>query len=189
MRQIFVRCFFKSKIRNPKVYHLLLKYAPRHCSKILDIQESKDFICIFEEWVSGKTLYETLVEWSWKKGEWRIRNELVQKWRDQISLAVKGLHGLPDGGIIHGDISPKNIMVTREMEAVLIDFNGADVYGGPIPEKWFATKAFSEKNAYLKGLLTWESDYESIAKTFAFAQYILALSRNNEKKEKEPVVL
>lgn len=180
---ILIKSFEHREIRNPLIYSCLIRYPVFHTAEILEIWEANSRFYTAEKWIRGETLYDTLMGWVriGDDGKGGLRFHLLRRWKHEIQRAVGGLHSLPGGGIIHGDISPKNIMITFENEAMLIDFNGADFDGAIQPRRWFATRAFSEENAYCQGILTEESDRTSIEKTFSFAKYILYLSQEVRK--------
>lgn len=181
--EIFIKRFEWNQIRNPMVYSCLVLHPVSHASRILKVWGDASRFYTAEKWIQGKTLYDILMEWvkSGNNEEIKMQFRLLQSWKRQIQTAADELHRLPGGGVIHGDISPKNIMVTLDDNAVLIDFNGADFGGKNQPRRWFATKAFSEECTYFQGILTEESDWIGIEKTFSFARHILYRSQEIEK--------
>ena len=52
-------------------------------------------------------------------------DRLLSTWEGRIRQALKALHSLKPNGIIHGDVSPGNILVHPRNTAFLIDFNRA----------------------------------------------------------------
>lgn len=83
--------------------------------RIIEIKECIDINKLFlvQEFVEGVTL-ESLI----KQPE-RIKDTLIYEWTKQLSEILLYIH---QKKVIHSDIKPENIMITREGKVKLIDF-------------------------------------------------------------------
>lgn len=75
------------------------------------------------DYIEGESLDKLL-----ERGETVLQPQLIH-WAFQLLEALQYLHTRPPYGILHGDIKPGNIMVTREGDIRLIDFNIALALG------------------------------------------------------------
>jgi serine/threonine protein kinase len=109
---------------------------------ILDHFVEDDYYYLVVEYIQGKTLSEI-----YKEHQSKLTEIEVVAWASSICDVISYIHG---EGILHRDISPDNIMVTREGAIKFIDFGtlrelryiaagktaGMGKYGYTPPEQW-----------------------------------------------------
>ncbi|MBQ7264500.1 MAG: protein kinase [Firmicutes bacterium] len=95
--------------------------------QVYDFFVEEDTVYTVIDYVEGESLDKPL-----KRGE-RFEQAKVLKWAVQMLEALaylhKPIHGEPPRGIVHSDIKPANIMLTRQGDIKLIDFNIALALG------------------------------------------------------------
>ena len=106
------------KKRVPKelayIYKILINNPHKNISDIIEIFEYDDSAVIIEEYINGKTLSEILAE----------RGTLGEaETKKIIGQICDGLTFLHKHNIIHRDINPSNIMLTKENAVKIIDFD------------------------------------------------------------------
>ena len=95
------------------VYKILMYNKHKNISDIIELFEYEDITVVIEEYISGETLSEIL-----KKG---VQSEQYVK--NVIGQICDGLTFLHSHNIIHRDINPNNIMVTKDGAVKIIDFD------------------------------------------------------------------
>ena len=96
------------------VYRKLMELQSPHLTKIISCEEQQDKGVVTEEYVSGKTLDETLRQ----KGP--MPEELVKNYIGQLLEVLEQVHRQ---GIVHRDISPKNVLISTDGIVKLLDFD------------------------------------------------------------------
>lgn len=79
--------------------------------------------CITMEYLENGTLKEYL-----DRNKGSVTPRLRQRWARQ---ATEGLHVLHSSRIIHCDISPRNFLLSGDLELKIADFGGASLNGSP----------------------------------------------------------
>lgn len=102
------------------VYEWLIKNPDRHMPKVVSITEEGGKLILIEEYIKGETL-ETLLK------EDRLTSKDKRAVINDICDAVIYLHSRKPP-IIHRDIKPANIMVDKELNVVLIDFDASRIF-------------------------------------------------------------
>lgn len=97
---------------------ILVKLNHVSLPKIADLFEDKRGTFIIESLIEGKSLDELL-----KEGEIFQEKDVIN-WMIQLCEA---LHYIHNKNILHMDIKPKNVLITEDSKAVLIDF-GIAIY-------------------------------------------------------------
>ncbi len=98
---------------------ILAKFDQPNIVKVLRYFEALGTAYIIMEYVDGRPV-DDYFAFDNVLGEAR-----VAKW---MSGLLKGLAAIHEAGIIHGDIKPRNILITDGDEAVLIDFGASVIY-------------------------------------------------------------
>ena len=74
------------------------------------------------EYIDGETLLDVLKE---RAARWSSRRPGI------ASQFLAGLEAIHQAGLVHRDVKPENIMITRTGRVVLMDFGIAKGIGGP----------------------------------------------------------
>lgn len=91
--------------------------------QVYDFVEQDGNVYTIMDFIDGESLDKPL-----KRGEKIAQPQLIE-WACELLEALSYLHSRPPYGILHGDIKPANIMVTKENDIRLIDFNIALALG------------------------------------------------------------
>jgi len=102
------------------VYQWLIDNPDRHVPKVVSITEENGKLILIEEYIKGETL-ETLLN------EGRLTARDKRKVIEDVCDAVIYLHQRKPP-IIHRDIKPANIIVDKELNVVLIDFDASRIF-------------------------------------------------------------
>lgn len=105
-------------VYNISVYQQLMNNPINGTPKIYCIHEEDNELILIEEYISGNTLSELLLN------EQPIPEELVTKYALELCNILDSLHKF-NPPIIHRDIKPSNIIITPSNHVVLIDLNAA----------------------------------------------------------------
>lgn len=102
------------------VYTWLMDNPDRHIPRVIEITEEKDKLILIEEYIKGETL-ETLLK------EGRLNTKDKRAVITDVCDAVIFLHSRKPP-IIHRDIKPANIIVDKDLNVVLIDFDASRIF-------------------------------------------------------------
>lgn len=105
---------------NPDVYHMLAKQKNPHIPTIYHIEEQKDELIIFEEYVNGLMLDEYLRQ---NNADVITTLELML----QLCEILEILHN-SQPPVIHRDIKPSNILIDVDGILKIIDFDASRFY-------------------------------------------------------------
>lgn len=98
---------------------MLINLSHHNLPRIVDVYDTEDTMMIVMDYISGKSLKETLDEYGVQ------REEEVVKWGIQLCDVLGYLHSK---GIIYRDLKPDNIMMKPNGNIALIDFGTAKEY-------------------------------------------------------------
>ena len=88
--------------------------------RCIDLDREGDLYFIVMEWLDGKSLATILEESGRKKIDLATTMDIIK----QVSLALEHAH---QRGVVHGDVNPANIRITRDGEVKVFDFGIARV--------------------------------------------------------------
>lgn len=106
-------------LKQKEVYQKLKYIDCEHLPKIYVVKDLGSKVQVLEEYIQGATLEDTLENFG------ILPLAIVKLYMLEICEAVEVLHSV---GIIHKDISPKNIVISDEHGAILIDFDISKQY-------------------------------------------------------------
>ncbi len=96
-------------------YEWLYKIECKNLPIIYDVINSDDGQIVLEEYIEGISIGEVL-----ESGKYRYSG--MRKVIQQVCNALTVLHS---NNLIHRDVKPENVMITKEGRVVLIDFNAS----------------------------------------------------------------
>lgn len=99
------------------VYRYLMENPVKHMPRILGVYEGANYLVVIEEYMEGITLDRMLEKDTFSK-------ELAVNIAKDVCAVLKDLHSR-ENPIIHRDVKPSNIMITKEGERILLDMNVA----------------------------------------------------------------
>lgn len=140
------------------IYKILLNNRHKNISDIIAIFEYEDISVIIEEYINGRTLSDILAEQETQSEEYT---------KKVIGQVCDGLIFLHKHNIIHRDINPNNIMITKDGTVKIIDFdisrsvkknaNSDTVVLGTVgyaaPEQFGFTQSGTRTDLYAVGVL------------------------------------
>ena len=146
-----------SQNRNDDVFRELRKIRNANIVKIYEVCAEDKYIIALEEYIDGQNLSEII-----DKGN--LNKKSAYKYAAQLCDALNDIHRI---GIIHRDIKPENILITKDDNAVLIDFSIArkisikdssdtdnlGTVGYAAPEQYGISQSGTETDIYSLGVL------------------------------------
>ena len=109
--------------------------------KVYDFIVTEDGVYTVMDFIHGENLDEAV------KHHGKYPQKQVLKWAEQLGEALQYLHSQKPP-IIHSDIKPANIMLTKEGNLCLIDFNIALAMGGEMESAVGISAGFSPPEQY-----------------------------------------
>lgn len=104
------------KVKSRQEADILKKLKHPYLPRVYDFIETEDSVYTVMDYIHGENLDEAL------KKHGKYSQKQVKKWAEQLGEALDYLHS-QNPPIIHSDIKPANIMLTKEGNVCLIDFN------------------------------------------------------------------
>lgn len=157
---------FEESERLLKEARLIKNLKHPHIPIIYDIEqnigEDNDSICIIEEYIDGKSLRQYVEDEVHANGHMSVKD--ICQIGIELCCILEYLHKYNEQGILHMDIKPDNIMINKEGEVKLIDFDNA-VYknagvavdsGSPLyaaPEQYSGEEAVEQSDIYSLGMV------------------------------------
>lgn len=169
------------------IYELLSKIRNPHLPIIYGFQQEEESLLIAEEWIPGKTLAELLSRRCFSFVE---ALDLML----QLCDGIEAMHS-SSPPLIHRDITPWNLMLTREHLLKIIDFDAARIYRPHLlrdtrqlgtreyapPEQFGFSQTDIRSDIYSMGVLFYELLYcKAFVQTLDFpSQTYLSLRKAN----------
>lgn len=124
------------------------------CTVYLDSFVVEDRNCLVVEYIEGKSLYDLI-----QNGQFKFSLDTVES----IFLKMVGIIDvLHEKGIVHGDLNPKNIIITSEGNPVLIDFGIAQTGINDATQKRIGEliqfRGFTAPEIVKRGEYSWAAD-------------------------------
>lgn len=96
-----------------KIYQFILGSNHENLSKILEINEDENFLILIMKYIDGFNM-----------NTYFMKSDISKKQRNKIIFKIIcALYFLHDHNILHGDIKPENIMITKNGIPIIIDFD------------------------------------------------------------------
>lgn len=140
--------------------------------RIIEIKEYKEKIYIVQEYIEGKSLQEIIGE---KK---QIEDKVIFEWLKKLVEILNYIHNKK---IIHRDIKPHNIMLTKEGKIKLIDF-GIATNNTILVENGY-TPIYAAPEQINKGYTDKRSDIYSLGVTLCYLLIGETPKTNKDKTE------
>lgn len=120
----------------------ILKNLKHPClPRVYDFIETEDGVYTVMDFIEGEDL-DTAV-----KTQGKFSYKQVKKWAEQLGSALDYLHSQKPP-IIHSDIKPANVMLTKDGDVCLIDFNISLAMGGTMESAVGISVGFSPPEQY-----------------------------------------
>ncbi|MBF0709977.1 MULTISPECIES: class III lanthionine synthetase LanKC [unclassified Gemella] len=147
--------------RLKKEYHVLSELADLECiPRVYDIFDAWEHKFLVQDYVEGQTL-ASWISRNYPFSEKSNKEEYIANLKKIAVESCKALKAIHDKGYTHGDIQPKNIVVTDDYKIKLIDFEN---YGkiGERGDRSLGTPGFYKKfNDYNE-----EKDWTGLLRVF-----------------------
>lgn len=120
----------------------ILKNLKHPClPRVYDFIETEDGVYTVMDFIDGEDLENAV------KKHGKFPQKQVKKWAEQLGSALEHLHS-QNPPIIHSDIKPANVMLTKEGDVCLIDFNISLAMGGTMESAVGISVGFSPPEQY-----------------------------------------
>lgn len=111
-----IRSSIRNKVRIRQEADILKRLKHPYLPMVYDFIETEEGVYTVMDFIPGYTIEEIV------KKSGKLPQKQVRKWAEQLGEALDYLHR-QNPPIIHSDIKPANVMVTKEGNICLIDFN------------------------------------------------------------------
>lgn len=129
------------KINIEQEAKILKNLKHSYLPKVYDFIVAEDGVYTVMDFIHGENLDEAV------RRHGKYSQKQVLRWAEQLGEALQYLHGQKPP-IIHSDIKPANIMITKEGNLCLIDFNIALALGGEMESAVGVSAGFSPPEQY-----------------------------------------
>lgn len=131
----------RGKVKSRQEADILKKLKHPYLPRVYDFIETMDGVYTVMDFIHGENLNEAV------KRRGRFPEKQVRKWAEQLGEALDYLHSQKPA-IIHSDIKPENIMLTRDGDVCLIDFNISLAMGGDMESAVGISAGYSPPEQY-----------------------------------------
>lgn len=131
----------RSKVNLRQEADILKRLKHPYLPRVYDFIETDEGVYTVMDFIHGVDLDTAL------KQNGRCPQKQVRKWAEQLGEALSYLHS-QNPPIIHSDIKPANIMLTKEGNVCLIDFNISLAMGGTMESAVGISAGFSPPEQY-----------------------------------------
>ncbi len=139
-------------------YKKIRKICHRNLVQIYEVEQQYGQCIVIEEYVDGETLEELL------EREGCLTEEQTAKYLYELCQAVCALH---KQDIVHRDVNPNNIMITRDGILKLCDYNIAQMMGQPCDSemKTVGTVGYAPPEQFGYGMTDVQTDIYAMGRT------------------------
>lgn len=129
------------KVESRQEADILKKLKHPYLPRVYDFIEREDGVYTVMDFIHGENLDSAV------KKHGKYSQKQVKKWAEQLGAALAYLHSqVPP--IIHSDIKPANIMLTKDGDICLIDFNISLAMGGTMESAVGISAGYSPPEQY-----------------------------------------
>lgn len=129
------------RVESRKESDILKKLKHPYLPRVYDFIETEDGVYTVMDYIKGENLEDAV------KRHGKFSQKQVKKWAEQLGEALAYLHS-QQPPIIHSDIKPANIMLTKEGDVCLIDFNISLAMGESVESAVGISADFSPPEQY-----------------------------------------
>lgn len=131
----------RGKVKSRQEADILKNLKHPYLPRVYDFIETEDAVYTVMDFIHGENLAEAV------KNHGKFSQKQVRKWAEQLGEALAYLHSRKPA-IIHSDIKPANIMLTKDGNVCLIDFNISLAMGGAMESAVGISAGFSPPEQY-----------------------------------------
>ncbi|MCM1217672.1 MAG: protein kinase [Lachnospiraceae bacterium] len=131
----------RGKVKSRQEADILKNLKHPYLPRIYDFIETDDGVYTVIDFIHGENLGDAV------KRHGKYAEKQVRKWAEQLGEALDYLHSQKPA-IIHSDIKPANIMLTKDDNVCLIDFNISLAMGGTMESAVGLSAGYSPPEQY-----------------------------------------
>lgn len=131
----------RGKVKSRQEADILKELKHPYLPRVYDFIETADGVYTVMDFIHGENLDEAV------KHHGRYPQKQVRRWAEQLGEALDYLHAQKPP-IVHSDIKPANIMLTKEGDVCLIDFNISLAMGTAMESAVGISAGFSPPEQY-----------------------------------------
>lgn len=131
----------RGKVKSRQEADILKQLKHPYLPRVYDFIETEDGVYTVMDFIRGENLDEAV------KKNGKYTQKQVRKWAEQLGEALDYLHG-QNPPIVHSDIKPANIMLTKDGDVCLIDFNISLAMGSTMESAVGISAGFSPPEQY-----------------------------------------
>lgn len=159
----------RGKVKSRQEADILKNLKHPYLPRVYDFIETPNGVYTVMDFIHGEDLGAAVKKYG------KFSEKQVRKWARQLGEALDYLHSQKPA-IIHSDIKPANIMLTKDDNVCLIDFNISLAMGGDMESAVGISAGFSPPEQYRDPVL-----YEKITHNYAEWKSASTLGKDNVK--------